>query len=107
MPVATHSIDVDVPQIGVPTQPDPVSNRVRLESDGRLSWNRTPISDAQLAVLLHQTKAMRIVPELQFEPEAEATYARSAAVLKIIKQSGIVGFGIVGNERYAEFGVSE
>ena len=42
--------------------------------------------------------------ELQFEPDALASYERSARVLEIIKASGVTKFGFVGNERYRTFG---
>ena len=45
-----------------------------------------------------------VEPELQFEPEAEASYDLSAKVLNIIKGSGVTKFGFVGNEKYRVFG---
>ena len=104
IPVATHSLDADLPEIGSAVEPNPVSNRLRLDANGGLSWNGTAISDAELAALLDRTSRMPVIPELQFEPEAEASYLRSAEVLRIIKRAGIAGFGFVGNERYATFG---
>ena len=104
IPVATHSIEVDLPAIGVSLVPDPVSNRVRLDDDGKLAWNGMAIDDGQLAVLIARTKAMPVIPELQFEPAEDASYARTAEVLKIIKRSGVPSFGFVGNDRYASFG---
>ena len=104
IPVATHSLDADLPKIGTTVKPDQVSNRLRLDADGSLSWNGTAVSDAELAGLLDRTKRMAVIPELQFEPEAEASYLRAAEVLRIVKRAGIAGFGFVGNERYATFG---
>ena len=43
------------------------------------------------------------VPELQFQPESEASYDLSAKVLNIIKASKVTKFGFVGNELYSEF----
>ena len=106
IPVATHSIDVAVPE---PTEirSNAVSNDLVLTSGGTLAWNGRSISDGQLLTLLERTKAMPVIPELRFEPAPEASYDRAAAVLKLIKQSGIKGFGFVGNERFAEFGEAE
>ena len=47
---------------------------------------------------------MKPEPELQFQPEAGASYQLSAAALNIIKGSGVTRFGFVGNEAYSEFG---
>lgn len=104
IPAATHSIDVDIPKVGVPTSARSISNRLRLDGEGGLSWNGIPISDPQLAVLLERTRHMTTIPELQFEPAADVAYARSEQVLAIIKRSGIANFGFVGSERYARFG---
>ena len=43
-------------------------------------------------------------PELQYEPESEASYDLAAKVLNIIKASGVTKFGFVGNEKYRVFG---
>ncbi|MEO0698346.1 MAG: biopolymer transporter ExbD, partial [Pseudomonadota bacterium] len=50
---------------------------------------------------------MAVEPELQFEPDALASYDRSAKVLQIIKQSGVTKFGFVGSEKYRVFGKEE
>ena len=49
-------------------------------------------------------KYVNMQPELQFEPEANASYDLSAKVLNIIKASGVTKFGFVGNEKYRVFG---
>ena len=45
-----------------------------------------------------------VEPEIQFEPEARASYEISARVLNLIKASGVTKFGFVGNEQYRVFG---
>ena len=107
IPVATHSLEVEVPQGPTELQPRAVSNDLTLTADGALAWNGRSISDGQLVTLLERAKAMPVIPELRFEPDARTSYARIAAVLKLIKGSGIKGFGFVGNERFAEFGKAE
>jgi biopolymer transport protein ExbD len=57
--------------------------------------------------LLADTTRMTPEPELQFEPEANASYDLSAKVLQVIKQSGVTKFGFVGNEKYRVFGSGE
>jgi len=47
---------------------------------------------------------MPVEPELQFQPDANASYDLSAQVLNIIKGSGVTKFGFVGNEQYRVFG---
>ena len=66
----------------------------------------TPITDGQLVANLQTSLAMPVEPELQFEPEAQASYDLAAKVLNIIKQSGVTKFGFVGNEKYRVFDAS-
>lgn len=109
IPVATHSVDIDLPT-PAPTPPDvqvdPVKNKIVLSQQNEILWNGTVINDGQLVTFLNETKAMNPEPELQFEPEGQASYDLSAKVLLIIKASGVTKFGFVGNEQYGVFGKS-
>jgi biopolymer transport protein ExbD len=107
IPVATHSVDIDLPQPDPNPPPvliDPIKNKLVLTADNQILWNADPIDGAQLRTLLAQTLTMQPEPELQFEPEASASYDLSARVLNIIKASGVTKFGFVGNEKYRVFG---
>ena len=106
IPVATHSVDIDLP---VPSPAndvvvEPVKNKLVLSSTDQILWNGNAISEGQLVTLLQQSKSIVPEPELQFEPEAAASYELSARALQIIKASGVTKFGFVGNERYRTFG---
>jgi biopolymer transport protein ExbD len=106
IPMATNSLDVPLPREVPPPplpEPDPVRNKVVLTADGTILWNGDAVSPGQLLALLRQTTRLRVEPELQFEPEASASYDLSARVLNVIKGSGVTRFGFVGNERYREF----
>ena len=106
LPVATHSIDIDLPQASnVPTENiDPIKNKIVLTPQDQILWNGTPITDNQLVANLQQTLTFAVEPELQYEPESEASYDLAAKVLNINKASGVTKFGFVGNEKYREFG---
>ena len=107
IPVATHSVDIDLPVASPPDTPpppvDPIKNKVVLTRDNKILWNGNAVTDGELLSLLRQTKVMVPEPELQFEPEPEAAYDLSAKVLNVIKGSEVTKFGFVGNERYSEF----
>ena len=107
IPVATHSIDIDLPQ-RQPNPPEvivqPDKYKLILTQTDQILWNGNPITEGQLVTLLQQTLQITPEPELQFEPEAMASYELSARVLNIIKASGVTAFGFVGNERYRTFG---
>lgn len=105
IPVATHSVDIDLPTPSEvpPNFVEPVKNKLVLTTSNQILWNGNPIDQGQLVSLLQQAKGMNPEPELQFEPEARASYDLSARVLNIIKASGVTKFGFVGNEQYRVF----
>ncbi|KPP94156.1 biopolymer transporter ExbD [Erythrobacter sp. HL-111] len=107
IPIATHSVDIDLPQGDPPPSEldiDPVKNKLVLNQQDQILWNGTPITQGELVTTLQETTGIDPEPELQFEPEALASYEISAQVLRIIKQSGVTKFGFVGNEKYRSFG---
>jgi biopolymer transport protein ExbD len=107
IPVATHSVDIDLPVANdTPNDPppvDPIKNKVVLTQDNKILWNGNPISDSQLLSLLKESLTYPVEPELQFEPEENASYDLSVKVLNVIKGSQVTKFGFVGNEKYAAF----
>ncbi|WP_121116157.1 ExbD/TolR family protein [Croceibacterium ferulae] len=105
IPVATHSVDIDLP---VPSDSptdnvDPVTNKIVLTQPGEIIWNGELINENQLVANLQETLNFAVEPELQFQPEALASYDQSAKVLNIIKGSGVSKFGFVGNEQFRTF----
>jgi len=106
IPVATHSVDIDLPTpSNTPTDNvDPITNKIVLTPAGQILWNNQAISDNQLVANLQQTLTFAVEPELQFQPEGNASYDQSAKVLNIIKGSGVTKFGFVGNEQFRQFG---
>ncbi len=106
IPVATNSVDVDLPVAddrGLTLEPDPLVNKISLTSDGAILWNGTVTDRAGLRASLQAANALRPQPELQYEPEAAAGYDIAAKVLNDIKASGATKFGFVGNDRYRSF----
>ena len=107
IPVATHSIDIDLPQANEnppPDMVDPIKNKIVLTPQNQILWNGTAIDDGTLVANLQTSLTYAVEPELQFEPEPQASYDLSARVLSIIKASGVTKFGFVGNEKYGVFG---
>jgi biopolymer transport protein ExbD len=107
IPIATHAVNIDLPTPSPPPDvplPDPVINKVVITPQGQILWNGNPVNQNELVFQLQQTLTYSVEPELQFEPEAQASYELSSGVLNIIKGSGVTKFGFVGNERYRQFG---
>ncbi|MDE1468609.1 ExbD/TolR family protein [Aurantiacibacter sp. D1-12] len=110
IPVATHAVNIDLPSpVNNPDTPEvePIKNKIVLTQDGQILWNAQPLSVGELRGNLAESLTFAVEPELQFEPEANASYELSAEVLAIIKGSGVTKFGFVGNERYRQFSAGE
>jgi len=107
IPVATHAVNIDLPVASdeppPPDQIDPIKNKIVLTPNGEILWNAESINQGELVRNLEETLRFAVEPELQFEPEANASYDLSAKVLNIIKASGVTKFGFVGNEKYRSF----
>ena len=106
LPPITNSVNIDLPTPStVPTNNvEPVKNKIVLTGQDQILWNGMAITDSQLVANLQQTLTFAVEPELQFEPEPNASYDLSSQVLNIIKASGVTKFGFVGNEKYRIFG---
>ena len=106
IPIATHAINIDLPQPSVDQTElvDPVVNKLVLSPAGEIVWNGTAISQNELVGNLQQMLTLPVEPELQFQPDPNASYDLSAKVLNIIKASGVTKFGFVGNEQFRSFG---
>jgi len=107
IPVATHAVNIDLPS-PAPTPPTdivkPVKNKVSITPTNDITWNGSVVSDGQLLTLLKQSLGYNPQPELDFQPDQQAGYDKTAHVLNIIKGSGVTKFGFVGNEDFASFG---
>ncbi len=108
IPVATHSVDIDLPvpnnEPPPPDMIDPIKNKIVLTPQNEILWNGTGIDQGELVRNLEATRAINPEPELQFEPDQQASYDLSIRVLNLIKASGVTKFGFVGNEKYRDFG---
>ncbi|MDZ4308874.1 biopolymer transporter ExbD [Allopontixanthobacter sp.] len=104
IPVATHSVDLNLPRGDVVAPLFADKNKVVIDAQDRIYWNGQTVTETELASLLRDTLLLDVEPELQFEPDAMASYRVSARMLNTIKASGVTKFGFVGTERYREFG---
>ena len=108
IPVATHAVNIDLPSPDPNPPPldqiDPVVNKIVLSPEGEILWNGNAINQNELVRNLNVTLGMQPEPELQFEPDANASYDLSVKVLNVIKASGVTKLGFVGNDKYRSFG---
>ena len=105
IPLATHSLDYDLPGKERPTDVEIRldRNRLSITANNAVLWNGALVDGPQLVSALDQANALNPEPQLEFVPEADASYELAAQVLLIVKASGSTNFGFVGNERYRRF----
>jgi biopolymer transport protein ExbD len=105
VPAGTHSLDYDLPRVKPPLNVvlHEDRNRLSITANDAVLWNGTRVDGPALVTILARANALKPEPQLEFAPEAEASYELSAQVLQIVKASGATNFGFVGNERYRDF----
>ncbi|MES1975948.1 MAG: biopolymer transporter ExbD [Pseudomonadota bacterium] len=103
IPIQTHAVKVDLPVSDNSNNPppiDPQKNKVSIDPAGTISWNGAPVDLVTLRQYLDATKGINPEPELHFQPDPMARYARVDEVLAEIKRSGVTKLGFIGNEQY-------
>ena len=108
IPVANHAVTIDLPSPNDQPPPDvqikPDKNKLNLTAQNQILWNGVQLTESQLVTTLRATKAMAVEPELQFEPEAYASYEIANRLMRDITLLKLTKFGFVHNELYATFG---
>ena len=106
VPAAVNQVPIDLPAPPATLHPpviQPEKNLLSITPAGAVIWNGQPVTEGQLAWLLHETLRIKPEPELQFEPDPAAPYDTAAKVLNVVKRSGVSAFGFVGNDRFTRF----
>ena len=89
LPPVTNSVNIDLPVPDTnpppPNMIDPIKNKIVLTPANEILWNGEAIDSGELVRNLNATKTIDPEPELQYEPEPQASYDLSAQVLNIIK----------------------
>lgn len=105
IPIQTHETSIDLPQGPIePILPIKQENTVFITAADALLWNGAEVSEDELRAQVAFASAMENKPLLRFEPAPQASYARSASTIALIKESGAEAFAFVGNAQHREFG---
>jgi biopolymer transport protein ExbD len=103
IPIQTHAVKVDLPQNSDKSNPppvDPQKNKIVIDPAGTITWNGNPVDVLTLRQYLDATKAINPEPELHFQPDRQARYAKVDEVLAVIKRAEVGKLGFIGNEQY-------
>jgi biopolymer transport protein ExbD len=79
----------------------PVRNLIVINSRSEVMWNGHSVTLDQLKANLARTREFPVEPELQFEPDMQASYEVSAQVLNVLRDANVTKLGFVGNEKLA------
>ncbi len=98
MPAASYQIQVDLPQpsknLEQPKDP-PKPIRLRIDANGQLFWDGSPLPAAALEPQLVMEAARDVQPTLELETSPEARYEALADVLSTAKNAGMEKIGFV------------
>ena len=103
VPIKVHETKVDLPTTPCTACAIGESNAVVIDASDQLFWNGTPVTPDQLRIQIEHAVAASPEPTLRFEPDALASYDRSAKTIALIKEAGATKFAFVGNGRYKDF----
>jgi len=103
IPMAANITPVDLPRDGVPKHPVLASNVLTIDAADRTLWNGHVVTTSELRAELAAAGELPVQPVLRFEPEAQASYDKSARTLALIREVGADSFIFSGNEKYRDF----
>ncbi|WP_369026555.1 ExbD/TolR family protein [Qipengyuania sp. RANM35] len=102
IPIATHSLLIPLPN--APGRFEILEvNTVHIDESDRVFWNGLELDRQELLNQLASAAKNTDQPLVRFEPDARASYDKSARTLALIKDSGVRRFAFIGNERYRNF----
>ncbi len=99
LPMPTHKLPVDLPA-GANAGKPPVTHRLVLDAQGRLSWDGVSIGNTELASRLSAMAKDPARPVLQMQSDAATPYIRFDEALMAVRRAGISQIGFVGNEAF-------
>ncbi len=102
IPVATHQIEVDLPQDRGPNV-ETQQIALTLTQAGAVLWNGEAVDSPELQSRLALAAASPEEPVIRFQPDANTSYNDAVQVIHLVGEANIERFAFDGNERYREF----
>ena len=102
IPIATHALAIPLPN-GPASQRILDENTVFIDRADKLYWNGSKMDRQRLLNQLSAVAGMEDQAVVRFEPDARASYSKSASTIALIKDAGVKKFAFVGNEKYRAF----
>jgi biopolymer transport protein ExbD len=103
IPIATNSIEVDLPNPLGPVTPNSEQISLVVTESGGVLWNGEPVDRATLQDRLTLAASAPDAPVIRFEPEANASYDASVQVINLVDDANISKFAFAGAHQYRTF----
>jgi biopolymer transport protein ExbD len=99
LPIMTHAVKLDMPNVTNPPPPPPVPPEVielEIDFDGTVVWNGTPVTGMeQLEGYFHAERDKDPQPEIHLRPDRRAKYDIVAKVLAAAQRNHMKKIGFV------------
>lgn len=96
VPVLTHSVNVDLPQAeNAPAEIKPETINIALDAQGKIFWNETPVTTAELDARLASAAAQQPQPEIHLRGDKALAYGQVAQTMAAIQRAGISKLGFI------------
>ena len=106
LPIMTHAVKLDMPQLNQPPPPDQIKPEVidlDIDFNGTVVWNGTPVSSLQMLESYFHTEAVKEPqPEIHLRPDRRAKYDVVAKVLAAAQRNRMKKIGFVNTAEFAE-----
>jgi biopolymer transport protein ExbD len=106
LPVMTHAVKLDMPDLSHQTPPPPVQPEVidlEIDFDGTVVWNGTPVPNMDtLEGYFHTYADKDPQPEIHLRPDRRAKYDVVARVLAAAQRNRMKKIGFVNTAEFAE-----
>jgi biopolymer transport protein ExbD len=106
LPVMTHAVKLDMPQMNQPPPPDQIKPEVidlEIDFDGTVVWNGTPVPNLEtLEGYFHTYADKDPQPEIHLRPDRRAKYDVVAKVLAAAQRNRMKKIGFVNTAEFAD-----
>lgn len=95
-PMLTNAVKVDLPRAtSAPNQPRPDALQLSIDGAGQVYWNRTVVTQTELAEKLQAAAHLQPQPELHLNAERSTPYEKVAEVMSAAARVGLTRIGFV------------
>jgi biopolymer transport protein ExbD len=106
LPVMTHAVKLDMPDLSHPQPPPPVQPEVidlEIDFDGTVVWNGTPVTSLDtLEGYFHTYADKDPQPEIHLRPDRRAKYDVVAQVLAAAQRNRMKKIGFVNTAEFSD-----